>query len=178
MKSKLLFIAILGACLVACTKNDMHDVSANDTAPQTGGSGDGVTSRSLFQGLLRYAGSNYSQQIARDTANRMIESYLASVNYPGSNTGLRSLSFDADTLRSYLNDNRIVTLRFALAHTQSYMNSGHYGQNSGTNAGSLTLVIIGLDQNDNFIYSSKNMVYDNMLPCPTFCPDNYSATLQ
>ncbi len=77
--------------------------------------------------MARYSGLDYSQAISISEANQMIGSYLSSINYAANDTTLRSLSFDADTLRSYLNDTshgKIVTLKFMLAHTPNYLASG------------------------------------------------------
>jgi hypothetical protein len=57
----------------------------------------------------------------------MLESYLSSVGYPSVDTAIRSLSFDADTLRAYLQNPNIVTLKFMVAHQPDYINGGHGG---------------------------------------------------
>jgi len=119
--------------------------------------------------MMRYSGSDYSQAISIDSANRMILSYLTSIDYATNNTRLRSFTYDADTLRSYLANNNIKTLKFMLAHTAGYMNSGGYGKDANNQAGSVTFVIVGLDENDNYIYNNREMVYDNTRPCPTNC---------
>lgn len=152
----------------ACQKESKEVAPAGN--PATTGTPD-------IHSMMRYSGSDYSQPICKDTANRMIQSYLNSINYPSSDNNLRSLTFDADTLRAYLADSKIVTLKFMLAHRQSYMNSGYYGSNCGTRADALTFIIVGLDESDNYVYNSRSMVYDNTRPCPTDCGSNYSAVL-
>lgn len=113
----------------------------------------------------------YAQPIPIDSANKMLNSYLASIQ--GSDTALHSLSFDADTLIRYLTDTsrgKIKTVRLMLAHRLDYINSGHYGRNAGYDADALTLVIAGCDTSGNYIYNSRNMVYDYCFPCPHNCP--------
>lgn len=127
--------------------------------------------------LARYAGTDYSQAIKIDTANRMIASYLSSINYPSNDSSLRSLTFDADTLRAYLNDSRIVTLKFMLAHQPGYMNGGRYGLNCGMKASALTVVIVGMDENDRYIYNNRSMVYEHAMPCPNSCSGLSSSLL-
>ncbi len=108
----------------------------------------------------------------------MIGSYLSSINYAENDTTLRSLTFDADTLRAYLNDTshgKIVTLKFMLAHTPNYLANGNFGINAGLHAAAITLVVVGLDEQNNYVYNRNNQVYDYMNPCPTTCLGN--ATL-
>ena len=108
----------------------------------------------------------------------MISSYLTSINYPSNTETLRSLTFDADSLRAYLNDSsngKIVTLKFMLAHQTNYTKN-HYGTNAGMRADAITLVLVGLDEDDNYIYSRGNKVYEHFSPCPTNC-DNVSPLL-
>lgn len=121
-------------------------------------------------------GSMYSMPISIDTANKMINSYLASVNYPTNDNSLRSLSFDADSLRAYLAQDNIKTIKFMLAHRLDYINSGNFGTNTGSSLNGLTLVIVGMNDNDNYVYNEQNQVYDNLAPCPYTC-DNSSVTL-
>jgi|SRR5690606_3999440 len=108
----------------------------------------------------------------------MIQSYLTGVGYPAVDTAIRSLIFDADTLRAYLANPNIVTLKVMLAHKQSYIHSGHEGTGSGLNPEALTLVVVGLNNNDNYVPNSKGQVYDHLLNCPSNCPGFSSATIQ
>jgi len=154
--------------LMACQKKE------KEVAPEATVSG-GTHKNSTISSMARFSpgtGIDYSQPISRDSANRMIQSYLTSINYPTNDTTLTALSFDADTLRSYLNDPshaKIVTLKFMLAHKQSYMNTGHYGQFAGSKSNALTLVIVGLDDDDKYVYSRTNNVYDHLGNCPDKC---------
>lgn len=101
----------------------------------------------------------------------MIQSYLTSINYPDNDSSLRSLTFDADSLRSYLNDTthgRIVTIKFMLAHNKDYA-TNYYGKPAGLNGNAITMVLVGLDDNNNYIYNRNNKVYDHLNPCPYNC---------
>jgi hypothetical protein len=127
----------------------------------------------------RLVPADYSQPISLDTANRMIGSYLASVGYPYRDTAVRSLSFDADTLRSYLADSRITTLEFVLAHQLSYINGGsnRWGKNIGMKPGALTIIAVGLDDAGMVIKNSSNGVYEHAAPCPNICAASTDAYL-
>jgi len=167
---------IIVISLMACQKKE-REVLPDTTSSASGGSGNNPLST-----MARFtpgSGIDYSQPISKDSANRMIQSYLTSINYPTNDTTLTSLSFDADTLRSYLNDPshaKIVTLKFMIAHKQTYMNSGHYGQFAGTRGNALTLVIVGLDDDDKYVYARANNVYDHLGNCPDKCTAS-AATL-
>jgi len=119
--------------------------------------------------------ADYSQSIPVDTANRMIKSYLDGVGYPMADTAIRALSFDADTLRAYLANHDITTVKFMFAHQQSYINSGGYGTHPGLNPNAITLVIAGLNDNDQYVLNSRNGVYEHMSPCPVQCPGGASS---
>ena len=128
---------------------------------------------------FRFSGSDYSQTISIETANEMINSYLTSIDYENSPYGLRSFVFDADTLRSYLSDTthgKIVTLKFMLAHQEGYINEGNYGVDAGLDGRAMTFVIVGLDEDDQYIYTRDNEVYDRIKPCPAYC-DNSGVNL-
>lgn len=123
-------------------------------------------------------GAGFSQSIPVDTANSMITSYLGSVGYPSVDTALRSLSFDADTLRAYLQNPGIVTLKFMFAHQPAYKNSGFGGQYSGMHPDALTLVIVGLDNNDQYVLNNRSEVYEHFNPCPQNCHGSATAFIQ
>jgi hypothetical protein len=169
---------VIAFSLVACQKKE-REIAPENTSLATGSN----TGKHSLTSMARFSpggGIDYSQPISKDSANRMIQSYLTSINYPANDTTLTSLSFDADTLRSYLNDPghaKIVTLKFMLAHKQSYMNSGKYGQFAGTKSNALTLVIVGLDDDDKYVYSRANNVYDHLGNCPDKCTGS-TVTLQ
>lgn len=93
---------------------------------------------------------------------------------------MRSLTFDADTLRTYLADTSIKTLKFMLAHRPAWaMNTSTWGQWAGTRPSAMTLVIVGLSQNDQYILNNRGQVFEHCLPCPQDCPNaSVSALIQ
>jgi hypothetical protein len=107
----------------------------------------------------------------------MIGSYLQSVGYPAIDTAMRSLSFDADTLRAYLQNSNIVTLKFMIAHRPEYK-AIHKGKYAGMNPAAMTVVVVGQDQDDEYILNSRNEVYEHMFPCPERCNGNSSSLIQ
>lgn len=115
-----------------------------------------------------------------DTANKMIASYLNSINYTQNDTDLRSLIIDADTLRTYLANSSIKKVKIMFAHTLAYINSGHGNQPAGYKNTALTTVIAGYDASGNYVFyrypeSSVDMVLDHSMPCPTNCPTSGTA---
>ena len=127
--------------------------------------------------LSRYAGEQYSQSISITSANAMISSYLSSIHFPAMDTAIRSLAFDADTLRSYLADTSIKTIRFYMAHTpaQVQLKPGAY---AGYNPQALTMIIVGYSQNDSLIKNKHNGVYEHFYPCPANCIQTTNGLLQ
>jgi hypothetical protein len=118
---------------------------------------------------------HYSQFISVDSANKMISSYLNSINYQHNDTELRSIIINADSLRSMLSattseGGKIVNVKLMFAHTLNYINSGGKDQNAGYQSGALTLIIAGYDSSGKYLYIPyKNMVLDYSMPCPTNC---------
>lgn len=112
-----------------------------------------------------------------DSANKMLNSYLRSINAPNDST-VRSYILDADQLREYLNDTtqgKITSLKIMMAHNLSYINAGNVGVNCGYNPLGLTVVIAGLKENGDYAYF-QNQVMDLVSPCPTFCPSSDTLT--
>ena len=163
MKKICLLIVAATVTFWSCTKT-------NNASPDSGNQSVVKTTKTP---KARYTGSN-SQPISISDANYMLQSFLTSINYPENQTTLISLAFDADTLRSYLNNSDIVTLKFMLAHKPDYAENS-YGVDAGLDYRAMTLVLVGLDENDNYIYNQQNMVYDQMVNCPNHCSS--SATL-
>jgi hypothetical protein len=153
-----LFAIIFVTLLSACSKKDAGtQVPVPAATPATGNA------------HARLSGPGYSQSISIEMANNMIQSYLTSVKYPYADTALRALSFDADTLRKYLANPNIVTLKFVVAHQPSYVQSS-FGKYAGMDPSALTMIIVGLDENNNVIRNSANGVYEHFDPCPKSCP--------
>jgi hypothetical protein len=162
MKQQLLIAAmLLIAVFSACTKAPVLNEQSSQAA--------GVKAHSAMN-TTRLTVPNNSQSIPLDTANMMLNSYLTSVGYPYVDTAIRSLSFDADTLRAYLQNSSIVTIKFMLAHQQSYIHNGHNGEAAGFSPGAVTLLVVGMDDNQQYVLNSRNQVYDHAANCPWSCP--------
>jgi len=113
-----------------------------------------------------------------DSANKMLSSYLNSINSGQNDTDLTSIIFDADTLRSLLNDTshgKIVKVKCMLAHTLCYINSGGQNQPCGYRSGKLTLVVAGYDLSNNYVLNPIGKAMNTGMPCPTSCPATGTA---
>lgn len=131
----------------------------------------GVSAKSM--GILVPGSSRF---IPADTANRMIKSYLNGINYRNNTGEIRSWTLNADTLRSFLKDNKIVALKLMLAHNREYILSGHEGQLPAQNTAALTVIIAGVDPGGDFVYHADNEVLNRCQPCPTECIGNGTAS--
>lgn len=110
--------------------------------------------------------------ISVSTANRMIGSYLQSIDSLQEVPDLHSLILDASLLRHYLNGNASVQkVKVMLAHTLSYIDEGHQGQPAGYRSGALTIVLAGYDSSGNYVYHTPgHEVLNASIPCPRNCP--------
>lgn len=171
MKKVIAFITVI-TCItvIACTKK-------NQTAPAATNSP--VVKPNVSVRLLGLPEDNGgSLFIPKDSANKMITSYLTSISYQNNDTDLRSFIIDADSLRKYLNDTskgKITNVKLIFAHTLAYINAGGYGVNAGMQTGAITIIVAGYDANNNYIYANTNMVLDHMKPCPYSCPSGNAA---
>lgn len=158
--------AALALSITACNRNEAP-VQPSATSVRTY-----VSSPSTAHGRL--TGVGYSSPIAIDSANRMIGSYLESVGYPQVDTTIRALSYDADTVRAYLANSNIKTLRFHLAHQLAWINGGtnRFGKNIGMTPGKLTIIMVGLDDEGDVVRNTSNGVYEHAFPCPSACGGN------
>lgn len=107
--------------------------------------------------------------IGKDTANKMISSYLTSVGAPNNDTNLRSIIIDANALRDYLvtrDGKKITKMKLMFAHTQNYISAGNTGKNCGYKTGALTVILAGIDSAGNYVMYPGNQVMDNGLGCP------------
>ncbi|RYY24230.1 MAG: hypothetical protein EOO04_13330 [Chitinophagaceae bacterium] len=168
---KLFLPALLAVTMItACSKDRLQPEATNNSTTST---------PALPPAFYRYSGDDYSQRISKDSANKMIQSYLNSINYGTNDSTLRYLTFDADSMRNFLNDTskgKIATIKFVVAHTLEYANSPKYGQDAKFRGEAITLVMVGLDENDQYIYTGDNKVYEHFRRCPSECL-NQSATL-
>lgn len=113
-----------------------------------------------------------------DSANKMLLSYLNSINYTQNDSDLRSIIIDANALRAYLNSEQgqnITKMKLMFAHTLDYINNGGQNQNAGYRSGELTLILAGYSGAGNYIYYTGNKVLDHGTPCPTICPTSGTA---
>lgn len=174
MKNTLSVIAV--CILISASLSCRQFNSLGDLLPGSKASAQGISS---FSGMEK---EQNSQPIPLDTANRMIMSYLSSIEYKTHPKTIRSWAFNADTLRHYLSTEKgkkIVMLKLMIAHTTTYINAGHYGQTPSPldNNHALTVVIAGVDSLGHYVFNNEDMVYDQCLPCPENCVGD-SATFQ
>jgi len=109
--------------------------------------------------------------IPKDSANKMIRSYQASIALPDSDTTakLSSLIVNAEDLRSYLADTSITQVKMMFAHTLNYINSGHVGLPAGYRNDAFTLVLAGVKANGDYVYGAGTTVLNRCVPCPYSC---------
>jgi hypothetical protein len=103
--------------------------------------------------------------ISLDEANSMVKSYLTAIQYPGNDSDLRSLVYNADSLRTYLKDTNITQLKMMFARTNESSDAATvYGQG-------VTLIITGVDANGNYRLYKGNAAaaLDRAIPCPKNC---------
>jgi len=116
--------------------------------------------------------------IPKDSANKMITSYLTSINYSQNDTSLQSISINVNQLRRYIDSmpgsDTIANIKLMFAHTLNYINSGQGGHFAGYTSGKLTLIISAYSSSGNYIYHSGDVI-DNGAPCPTNCPPGNAA---
>ncbi|MCB9044706.1 MAG: hypothetical protein H6550_01075 [Chitinophagales bacterium] len=156
MKKNLLFLMVAVLLVYACSKKN------TDVGP---GSTDIKKPIDLSSYALMGLDSPF---LLPDTANVMIQSYL---NARGTND-VKSYRVDANSLRYYLQNTNITHVRLMFAHKLSYVHGGGKNIYDGLDYESLTIVIAGLDSNNNYIYSPQGAVMDFCEPCPTHCPSS------
>lgn len=106
--------------------------------------------------------------ISKDTANKMIQSYLTSL---GTDTtgNLQCLIADAGTLRNYLSDTSIKKIKVMFAHTLQYIDAGNGGQPAGYTPHEFTVLFAGFNAEGNYVLAPGGMVPDRAEPCPDNC---------
>jgi len=150
MRISFFAIAIGLSTLIACERNN-H-------------AGQGIISNSTTD----------NEFISLDSGNKMVTSYINSINYATNDTDLRSLIIDAGQLRKYLdsetNSPNITQVKISFAHTLAYINSGHGNQYAGYKSGALTVILSGVDDSGNYVFFPDNLIIDRSSNCPTNCP--------
>lgn len=127
----------------------------------------------LFQsGPAAIPAASYSQPVSINDANRMIKSYLNGIDYTRNTNEIRSWIFNADTLRQYLSSGAGADIRYLklmLAHSMEYIISGNEGKRPPANSHALTVVIVGVDNENDYIYNAEGDAYEYCMPCPPEC---------
>ncbi|PZF74986.1 hypothetical protein [Taibaiella soli] len=167
MKPTILLTAmILGFMLLACNKHETEAAKPQQpTAPSNNP-----------RALERNYPDNYpfSSFISIDSGNKMLESYLASLS-DNDDSSIHSFIFNADSLRSYLNDPRITNVKLMFGHTLEYINEGNYGKPTAYTSGNLTIIVAGYDMNGSYVYKNGNKVLEHAMPCPHDCATGAAA---
>jgi hypothetical protein len=159
MKSRLFIVLCLGVTIFACNK----DKSA--VTPVTQNSVPGHH----YAGRISDTTDTVSSFISIDVANKMISSYLCSINASQNDSDIQSCSINADSLRAYLSNPAITNVKLMFAHTMTWINAGNSCKYAGFQSGALTIVIAANDVNGNYIYY-QGEVLDHIVPCPYTCP--------
>lgn len=122
---------------------------------------------------------SFPDVIPTDSANKMLNSYLNSINYQVTDTNVESVIFSAPLLRKYLDSltssGDIAFIKVMLAHKLSYINAGYGNQNAGFSNSALTLLIAGYTANGDYVYFPENLIIDNGMLCPNNCPPGTAA---
>ncbi|MNK11822.1 hypothetical protein D3C87_298710 [compost metagenome] len=117
--------------------------------------------------------------ISKDTANKMIASYLGSIP-TGNDTNLHSWVIDMDQIRLYdelsTGANRLKSIKIMLAHKLEYINSGHANEYAGYRNNALTVIVSGINAAGDYVYFSTDNVIDHSNPCPRNCPAGTAAS--
>lgn len=120
----------------------------------------------------------FTHAIPVDSANRMIGSFLNSIDYQVNDTDLFSIVVDAGALRQYLgevDDGPGAGIKLMLAHNLDYINAGHQNQPVGFNRDALTVVIAAFDGDGNYVLLPGGNVMDYNAICPPDCPSGTAA---
>lgn len=158
MKNKMLLIVVTALVVYACNKKNTT-VDTNINKPD-------------YRSFADYGLD--SPFLHPDTANVMIQSYL---DDRGSNsTQLKSLIVDANALRYYLQNTNITKVKLMFAHKLSYARDYTGEALPDMDYRALTVVIAGIDNNNNYIYSAQGAVLDHCRPCPEDCPTSGTAS--
>ena len=166
MKKTLLMIGVSAFVIAGCTQSDTTNSQ-------------GKNIHKFRRSTL--AAPSYSRFIPVDSANKMISSYLNSIDYQHNDTDLRSLIFNADSLVTYLTTTGLTNVKLMFAHSLEYINNGGQDKYAGYQSGALTLIVAGYDTSGNYVYysyssTSPGMVLDQSMPCPTSCPVTGTAS--
>lgn len=114
--------------------------------------------------------TNTQHLVSKDSANKMISSYLASLDSVSlkDSTALYSLIFNAAALRTYLANPSIDKVKIMFAHSLDYINQGNNGIPAGYTSGALTIVIAGANEDGDYVFDNGR-VMNAAMPCPRAC---------
>lgn len=115
--------------------------------------------------------SNINSYLPIDSANKMISSYLNSIQYQNNDTDVRSFIVDANALRCYLNSEEglnVSNLKISFAHNASTAYSADSNVNCGYNGKHLAIVITGFDTLGNNVIHPKGLCFDRGVWKPLF----------
>jgi hypothetical protein len=160
MKSRLIIALSVALAVVACNKENATVQPISKTS---------TSSHAAFRLPADFADTTTSKFIPLDSANKMIGSYLNSINASTNDSDVRSFTVNADSLRAYLSDNSVKNIKIVFAHTLKYINSGYGNQNAGYQSGAMTMIIAAYDGSGNYVYHG-GQVLDHIAPCPYTCP--------
>ena len=114
--------------------------------------------------------SNVNSYIPIDSANKMISSYLNSIQYQNNDTDVRAFVVDANALRCYLNSDEglnVSSLKISLAHNASTSYSADSNVNCGYNQKHLTVIISGIDTLGNYVIHPRGLCLDRTKCTPS-----------
>lgn len=160
-----LFFALVSSC------NDSSNKSTDANRPQN-------DSNSNTQITALQPGED-TAFIPVDTANKMIRSYLNSIQASSNDTNLRSIIIDGNALREYLTSapgNNISHIKVMLAHQLDYINAGGNGIPCGYSRNGLTVILAGFDNSGNYLYFPVERVMNHGWPCPHLCATGTAAS--
>ena len=161
MKNALQTIALFLLVCSGCNEQNSKTTSQSDKLQRT-------------QNLLSPNDDDYSKEINIDTANRMISSYLTGINYEVNTEEIKSLFVDANVLKNYMDQadtaHPIKKFKLVFAHSLDYIHHGQEGLRPDSNSHALTLVVVGVDGDGNYVYTNNHTAIDYVQPCPNSCP--------
>lgn len=171
-KKMFLFVIAVSIFIFSCTSG------GNRTGNATAGNSD--TTVGTGDSTIGSGEDSFCNFIPKDSANKMINSYLGSITSTANDSDLYSLIVDVAKLNAYLNTTgtagqKPTKLKIMFAHTLDYINGGGQNRNCGYKSGKLTMVLAAYDSAGNYIYMNGNKVLERLQPCPSYCPTTGNA---
>lgn len=112
--------------------------------------------------------SGISSFIDSAAANVQIASYLSSID-TFNTAQVKSFILDAASLRTYLANNAIEQIKIMIGHQSVVIGSSLPTPYQYLNTGSMSLVLVGVDNNNNYVYHNTNEVINRSRDCPINC---------